>query len=90
MYSDDRLINELALIIVNDVDGSQCKVSYETRVSHALGNTGPIVWRIAVAGAIEWVAHSTGEKTTCTQMQFEEAVRIVEQYYLEHVAGIKK
>ena len=81
MYSENPVVNDLVLTIINDGNGSQCGMDYARRCVAA--DTGIREFRAACVeyGAVRTKSGSSAPSRT----DILEAATILQSYYREHV-----
>lgn len=86
MYSDNPVINDLVLTIVNDGNGSQCGMSYAERC-HFANDATTAHYRIACA--VYARNRRDSGSSMATRREIDEAAEILQHYYREHVKEFK-
>jgi hypothetical protein len=81
MYSEDSIVNDIVLTLVNDGNGSECGMTYAERVAAA--DTGIGDYRIACAKYNERRA-AVYEMPKATRRQVVQAATLVQAYYRNH------
>ena len=78
MYSENHVINDVVLTVINDGDGTQCGMTYAQRCAAA---TGPLDPYVNAAGTY-------GDTLSPPAGLFEclDAAYIIRDYYVDHSA----
>ena len=81
MYSQNTVVNDLVLTIINDGNGSQCGMNYKSRCASA--ETGIYEFRAACRAYGRQRSISGSSRPSRTDIL--EAATILQNYYREHV-----
>ena len=86
-YSDDPIINEIVLVVVNDGNGKQCGMTYQQRCDAAENGLADYV-NACLRFDRQRVADG-GAPAVKRAIQVRGAAEIIQAYYRQHVAEVK-
>jgi len=84
MFSDNHIVNDLVLCVINDGNGSECGISYEQRCQAAMGFRSILSMRQAARECGHY-QHKVYGTSVPTRKELVEAGNILANYYDEHV-----